>query len=245
MSLRFFLALGMAIWTSATGQADGFFRIGNIDGDSTEFSHPGWSAFDSTSFLLYRPKGSRSVQVAIASLVKPLDKASPLLHQACASGETFKALKIDLTAPIAGGRQLIIYQLILGNARITAVNQSGQPAQIRESLSFEFSKVSWTSRLVDLNGRILEKGAFWDVARNLGGEFSGSDFQVYGLTVEDGSLKLAWPAQAGQKFKVMGSSKVEGPYSLVQEIAAIETGALEAAVPTTHPAFFFHVLRDP
>ncbi|MBM3822273.1 MAG: type VI secretion system tube protein Hcp [Verrucomicrobia bacterium] len=235
------------LWVSCHplfAQLQGFMRVGTIAGEVKTSTHLDWSGFDASSLILYRPQGSPRVQATSASLSKPLDRSSPLLHKACASGETFATVKIDLAQPRSGAPLLVVYQLILENARLSSINQSGSIDGVSESLAIDFTKLSWTTRLLSTNGTVVNKGAFWDIARNLGGETLGERFEVYGLSLTSGGVQLAWPAHQGQKFKILGSAKVEGPYQLVREITAAETGGLEIVLPPTEPSFFFSVLRE-
>lgn len=239
----FFLLASLFLTSVSLGQ--GFLRVGSIEGSVETASHAKWSLFDSSSLILFRPKGSAKVQATAASLSKPMDASSPLLHKACAQGETFPTIKIDVATTVTGGSSLIVYQLILENARINAINQFSSGSSVQESLSIEFTKLSWTTRIIAADGRVLEKGAFWDIVRNLGGETQGENFQVYGLTLSAGGIQLAWPAQKGQKFKILGSTKVEGPYTVIRETVAEETGALETLITGSDPAYFFSVQREP
>ena len=226
--------------------ADAFVRFGSISGGATESAHLNWSEFDSSSLFLYRIKGSAALQLTRLQLRKPLDSSSPTLAKTTALGEVLKTVKIDYSRSSGelGGK--VFFQLTLEDARIISLSVAGDSGELNEVMDVEFGKISWDfTRLDAATGNPTPIGAFWDAVKNLGGDFNSTAFQVYGLSLESGEMKLAWPAQQGQKFRVLGSSKVEGPYQMLREITAEKTGGVEVSLPSSAAAFFFNVERLP
>lgn len=225
--------------------ADAFVRFGSLKGDATEAAHPDWSRFDASSLFLYRIPGSAGLQLTRLQLSKPADSTTPSLSVACAKGEVFPLVKLDFTRSTDSG-VVIYFQLTLEQVTIISHSTSGAPTSLSEVMDLDFKKISWLytiPRTATKPGSSV--GAFWDTIRNLGGDFSSEAFQVYGLTVQAGAMQLAWPAQQGQRFRVLGSEKVEGPYRVLQEITAQQTGGLEVSLPGAGAAFFFNVERLP
>lgn len=76
------------------------------------------------------------------SIMKVLDKTSPLLCQHCASGDILSKVYILYDKPI-GDAQADYYRIYIKDALITSVQQSGSAENPTESVSFAYQAIEW------------------------------------------------------------------------------------------------------
>jgi len=74
------------------------------------------------------------------SIMKVLDKTSPLLFDSCVNGTFLKKVEILYDKPV-GNKPTDYFTILLDDALITAVSLSGSNENPMESVSFAFSKV--------------------------------------------------------------------------------------------------------
>jgi len=84
---------------------DAFMKINGVVGESTDDQHKEWIELLSFSWGVQQPKSVVSSAGSLAaeradfgdfSITKVIDKASPKLATACASGEHFSEVKIEV-----------------------------------------------------------------------------------------------------------------------------------------------------
>lgn len=137
--------------------AAGYLKIGDIKGESTDDGHKDWIELDSFSFGMSQPAPSHTGSGGAAAgkvtfgdvvVVKELDKASPKLMQAVATGENHGMVELHLTKKTDDGSTTYM-RWELKNVRVTSysVSGSGDDARPTEqlSLNFEEIKVVYTS----------------------------------------------------------------------------------------------------
>ncbi len=144
-----------------SGGGSTFLKIDGIEGESTAKDHKGEIAIG--GFAL-SAQGSQSIgsqssgagagKVSIQSftITKTLDKSSPLLFQAAATGKHFKDATLSFTRK-AGGREQTYLKFDFQNVLISSVQDGssggGQPT---EQVTFAFQKVS--EAFVEPNGKV-------------------------------------------------------------------------------------------
>jgi type VI secretion system secreted protein Hcp len=74
------------------------------------------------------------------SIMKVLDKTSPLLFDSCVNGTFLKKVEILYDKPV-GNKPTDYFTILLDDALITSVQLSGSNENPMESISFAFSKV--------------------------------------------------------------------------------------------------------
>lgn len=127
-----------------------YMKYEGIDGDVTSSDHRGWIELNSCSLpaLPAPPPAPAPAGVAVggpgsAVLVKKVDKASPLLSKAAATGKVVPSVQVDLpkvTAP--GTTPYLRYEL--KNVMISSYSVSGAGgAAPTESMSLNFTKIEF------------------------------------------------------------------------------------------------------
>ncbi|GAW67102.1 type VI secretion system effector [Geoanaerobacter pelophilus] len=132
---------------------DAFLKIEGIPGESTDDKHKEWIEILSYNFsVMQRPSGSASTAGGASSeranfsdfnIVKALDKASPKLFEACATGRHIPTVMLELCR--AGGDKLKYMEYKLSNV-IISMNRPGGTSHADESLpleeiSFNYGKI--------------------------------------------------------------------------------------------------------
>jgi type VI secretion system secreted protein Hcp len=137
---------------AAGGAVDFFLKIDGIDGESTDSKHKGeidlfsWSfgATQSGTHATGGGGGAGKVSMQDFHFVMSVNKASPKLMLACASGEHFK--KAVLTCRKAGKDQQEFYKVTLSDLLVssyqTGGNQSGELLPT-DQISLNFSKIEF------------------------------------------------------------------------------------------------------
>ena len=132
---------------------DAFLKIEGIPGESTDDKHKEWIKVLSYNFsVTQRPSGSASTAGGASaeratfsdfSVVKTLDKASPKLFEACATGRHIPTVTLELCR--AGGDKLKYMEYKLSNVIISmnrpgGTSQAGEPLP-QEEIAFNYGKI--------------------------------------------------------------------------------------------------------
>jgi len=160
---------------------DAFMKIEGIPGDSTDDAHPGWIEILSYSHGVSQAiGGSRSgggaatagrVDHQDLTIVKELDKSTPLLHLHCCNGKHIPSIEIELCR--SGEDKNLFMKYKLSDVVISSVTPSGMAgtSMPSESLSMNYGKVEWEYTATDASTG-AKGGAvktFWDTEKNVGG----------------------------------------------------------------------------
>jgi type VI secretion system secreted protein Hcp len=155
---------------------DMFFKIGDLDGDSTDKVHPkeiqvlsfSWGMSQQGSTHLSTGGGSNKVNVSDLTFTKRIDTASTNLIQACCSGLHFPTAL--LTIRKAGGKAPVEYlkiklmDLIVSNFTNSC---SGDGDSIYESVTLNFGKFSLQYTPQDNVGNPLAvMSSSWNIPAN-------------------------------------------------------------------------------
>lgn len=148
---------------------EGYIKIGDFEGESTDDGHVGWSRIQSVSAGLTRAMGGFSgsergkgqTSLQDLSVVKELDDASVKLQKACATGERIAKVKVDLCATVSEAREPVLtYEL--EDVVITSYQFGHQMAQgdsvPTEVVTFNFNKVTWIYQSFRTSGK--KRGRF-------------------------------------------------------------------------------------
>lgn len=138
---------------------DAFLKIEGISGESTDKLHQDWIEVLSFSWGAsqpsLRPGGTTAGRASFSqlSIVKSLDKATPLLMLSCASGKLLKSWLLNVTRPIGEVEQDVL-AIKLSNCLVSSIMPSGVDTSNRlgavadqlplEQVSFVYGKVEMT-----------------------------------------------------------------------------------------------------
>ncbi len=144
-----------------SGGGTTFLKIDGIEGESTQKDHKGEIQIDSFSVGAQSSQsigsqssgaGAGKVSIQSFSITKTLDKSSPLLFQAAATGKHFKDATLSFSRK-AGGKEQTYLKFDFQNVFISSVQDGssggGQPT---EQVTFAFQKVS--EAFVQPNGKV-------------------------------------------------------------------------------------------
>jgi len=130
---------------------DAFMKISTVPGESTDQNHKDWIELLSYSWGVHQPKSVVSSAGSLAaeradfhdiSITKVIDKASPKLAMACASGEHFNEVKIEICR--AGGDQQKYMEYKLTDVITTSYRPGGHKAGETlpvEEVAFSYGKI--------------------------------------------------------------------------------------------------------
>jgi type VI secretion system secreted protein Hcp len=155
---------------------DYFLKIDGVDGESTDDKHKGeielesfsFGATNNASFSSGGGGGAGKVAMQDFHFVKKIDKSSPKLFVACATGEHLKT--VTLTCRKAGKDQQEFLKIVLTDSMVTGYQDGGSAgADIVpvDQISLAFSKIElkYKEQKPDgsLGGEIV---GGWDVKAN-------------------------------------------------------------------------------
>ncbi len=143
--------------------SDIFAKIGDIKGESADAKHKdeievlsfSWGVTNSAPVAPGGGGGAGKATFQDLSIVHRIDKASPLLMQACATGKHLPDATI--THRKAGKAQHEYLIVKLNDITITGVTHSGQPDTNSESVSLAYAKIDLEYRAQKADGT-LEPG---------------------------------------------------------------------------------------
>lgn len=159
---------------------DAFLKIEGIPGESTDAKHKdqieilsyshGVSQMASASESTAGGKTAGRCDHQDFSIVKELDKASPLLNLFCCKGEHIKKMTLELCAATGDKSPYMRYEF--ENLIISSVSIGGGGDGIpTESVTFNYNKINWI--YIDTDHETGKKKGevkkWWDLATNNGG----------------------------------------------------------------------------
>jgi type VI secretion system secreted protein Hcp len=158
---------------TASAAVTGYLRIEGFQGGATTAGYEGWMEVAGFEFGVTNSEaamvGARTAgrpDFGPLTVVKPIDKATPLLAQACASGRHYPEAELVF---FIGSSTTPSGSIKLSDIVISASHSgSGEAGPARETLSLNFGKVEWS--YIDIDPRTGrprgEVKAGWDVAAN-------------------------------------------------------------------------------
>jgi type VI secretion system secreted protein Hcp len=129
---------------------DIFAKIGDIKGDSTDNKHQdevevlsySWGVTNTGNIGTGGGGGAGRATFQDLSIVHKIDRASPQLLQACATGQHLKEATITFRKAGKGQQDFLIIKM--NDVIITGVVQSAPSSEAgSETVSLEFAKVDW------------------------------------------------------------------------------------------------------
>jgi type VI secretion system secreted protein Hcp len=91
------------------------------------------------------------------TITKHVDPASPLLYQACTTGEHLKKWDLEYFTIDKTGKETLYYQVSLEDAIVVAIRHykpvvflaENGPYKDMEDISFTYSKITWSNKLAN------------------------------------------------------------------------------------------------
>jgi type VI secretion system secreted protein Hcp len=139
---------------------DIFAKIGDIKGESQDDKHKGevevlsysWGVTNAPPPTGGTGGGGGRATFRDLSIVHKIDRASPVLLKACATGEHIKEATITFRKAGKGQQDFLIIKM--NDVIITGVSQGASGDEGSESLSLEFAKVDWQFKPTNPNGTL-------------------------------------------------------------------------------------------
>lgn len=156
---------------------DVYLKIDGISGESTDSKHKDWIEILSFSHGMSQPasiasgtsgRSSERVNMSDFSVVKEMDKASPMLAQACCDGRHIKEVKIELCEATGDKHTYMVYTMenaIISSFQPGGAKEGGKPL---ENLTFNFGKIKWEYTPIGHDGKPGSKvGPYgWNLEEN-------------------------------------------------------------------------------
>jgi type VI secretion system secreted protein Hcp len=133
--------------------AAAYIKFDGVDGESTAVDHKDWIVVDSMTWgvaaVSPAPTGAPpKVAVRDFTITHRIDKASPKLFLACATGQTIPTVTLSVTRTVAG-TEVGFYQIILTDVLVSSVTSASAPDSAgtsgderpQESLSLNYTKI--------------------------------------------------------------------------------------------------------
>jgi type VI secretion system secreted protein Hcp len=247
--------LGLILLLACTGVSragatfDAYLKLEGVPGEATDADHKDWILIESVSWAVSRESADALAPgFSHLSIVKPVDKATPLLLERCASGTQIPAATIELLR--AEGERLRFFEIKLEDVLISSVANSGSADSTerpREEASLAFGRIEWTYTEFDLAGKpVMDHAAYWDLVRNEGGLIDLEPvLRLTAVRLESGGLELNWTTRPEQTYRILGSEGVTGPYVEVMTVSADGSGAVSQTIPAVGARGFFIVEEVP
>ncbi len=152
-----------------------FLSFGSVLGDVEDAGHTNWIDVSAVNWSLSRPvsnpAGSSSGRVLSApqlselTITKDEDVATIPLIQAALEGSPVAA-QIDFCTT-GTGQQQVYYTISMTNAIITGFGQSGSEGRPVESVTLNFTQISFTGTQMDPDGTAASPASYgWDISTN-------------------------------------------------------------------------------
>lgn len=131
--------------------SDMFLKLDGIEGESTDSKHKGeievrswsWAETNAATGASGGGRGAGKVSMSDLVITKDVDKSTPKLALACATGEHIS--QATLTVRRAGGEQQEYFEITLTDCLVTSYQMSGADGGgvPSESLSLNYTKIEW------------------------------------------------------------------------------------------------------
>jgi type VI secretion system secreted protein Hcp len=232
---------------SAHAAFDAFLKIEGVDGESTDSTHTAWIEIDSFQSGMVVISNQPPAQFSPLLLRKRIDKSSPLLAKACASGQHIAQVKLNLvrTTP----KRVRFYQVSMQDVLVSSMSASGTTGDsaLPEAVEFLATSWSWSYTEFENDGRPLQDLSFqWDLAQNAGDLTVTPAMRASGAQSRDGQFTLSFPAKPGIGYRILGAADLAGDFTEVQQLEpAINGGDVVVTLPPFGQHRFFIVEELP
>jgi type VI secretion system secreted protein Hcp len=152
-----------------------FLKFGSVLGDAEDAGHVHWIDVKAVNWTLVRPVSNpagssagrvlSAPQVSELTIMKDEDVATIPLIQAAFEGSPVAA-KIDFCTT-GSGQQKAYYSIAMTNALITGFGQAASEGRPLETVSFNFTQISFTGTQMDPDGSDASPASYgWNINTN-------------------------------------------------------------------------------
>lgn len=137
----------------SNAEAAAYMKFEGIEGEATDAKHDKWIDVLSVDWGTNRGGGRSTARAprdgssGTLTITKTLDRSSPKLQQACASGAHFPEVELDLSASARDrGSRTTYLTYKLHDVLVTSCSTGGSGGEDRstETISLNFAKIEWT-----------------------------------------------------------------------------------------------------
>lgn len=171
MALVFGVIATMSLSSAYAASADYFLKIEGVDGESSDDKHKNqieissWSWGASNSGSMASGGGAGKVSMQDFHFTHTVDKSSPKLFMALATGEHYK--QVTLAVRKAGGDQQDYLAYTFSDVLVTSLTSAAGDPVPTEQVSFNFSKIEMEYKPQSADGtRSIPITASWDLKTN-------------------------------------------------------------------------------
>ena len=136
---------------------------GKIEGDCTQKGHEKWILVYGTNHEIEIPRDQHTGLATGQRIHRPftitkhIDDASPLLYQACATGERMKKWELDYNHINEKGQEQLYFTVQLENAIVVNIHHykpltfldENKPYHDMEDVSFTYEKITWSHKVAN------------------------------------------------------------------------------------------------
>ena len=153
---------GEAVTPAGAASVDYFLKIDGIDGESSDKGHKDWINLLSVSSGITRP-GSGTGAATFEPIVirKRIDKSSPKLMEAIATGQHLEEAILEVAHPTRRGQYI---KITINDVLVSLMHSEGTASDVpTEEVAFNYGKIKFEYTPED--GQTIEFA--WDVENNI------------------------------------------------------------------------------
>lgn len=230
----------------AQGGNNGYLKIEGVAGESQDSVYADWIEIDSFGNGIRMPTALSSAEFSPLVLRKRIDKSSPLLARACATGEVLGQVKLDLVR--TDTKRVRYYRITMKEVLVSSFSGAGATGDgsLPESVELTARHWSWAYSEFEWDGRPLQDLGFnWDVIENTGEGTVTPAMRAAGVPSTDGQFTLSFPMKPGVAYRVLGATDLMGQFSEVQRLEPTDGGETVVTLPYMGSSRFFLVEELP
>jgi type VI protein secretion system component Hcp len=228
--------------TIVPGVADTFLQMDGVSGPKRADKYSGW-----IPLIGFSTQGAVGKALPSLTLVRTPDSVSPVLALRCAEGAKSASGTLESTVTNALGNGFFL-QLRMTNVTLGGVtDSSANPAAgIQQTIYLRCTGLQWT--YTQLQPR--KPGLVVTPAVRASPAASGSMealpvLQSTGSLVRPGVIALRWNGIPGRTYRLMGASRIEGPFQFIRTLDPIASaGDSLLELPANGVIQFFRVETD-
>ena len=151
-----------AVTPAGAAAVDYFLKIDGIDGESSDKDHKDWINLLSVSSGIVRPaSGTGAATFEPIVIRKRIDKSSPKLMEAIATGQHLNEVIIEVAHPTRQGKYI---KVTMNDVLVSSYQSQGTASDVpTEEVAFYYSKIEFEYTPED--GQAVEFA--WDVENNI------------------------------------------------------------------------------
>lgn len=137
-------------------EAAAYIKFDGVDGEATDSNFEGYIKLDFFKVEIEGASAERQQSFIKDILIAgPIDKSSPVLMLACATGQILKDAEIVLTETSNGGEEVIFLKIEFTKVIVSSYNSTRSQTNNRpvEQMSLNFEEIKWTYSQFDEDGK--------------------------------------------------------------------------------------------